>query len=147
MWPLQTRMSGVHQTLWCPQIEDNLQFPKEEAMSPWPLGDIKEAPRRLYQKTKNSKSTLQLRDSSTTPSKCSREIWACFWAVTLSICSCALFFACMRVVGAIVLFCVCSYSLPYSNFDCAHLCKAWEILNCEDSSQMGSRYKEVMCDT
>jgi hypothetical protein len=57
-----------------PWIEGNLQFPKEGATTPWPLGAIKESPKHLYQYTKHSKSTLQLQDSTTTPSECLREI-------------------------------------------------------------------------
>jgi hypothetical protein len=34
------------------------------------------------------------------------------------------FFACVRIVAAIVLLCVCFLFLPYSGFDCDHLCKA-----------------------
>jgi hypothetical protein len=129
-----------------PRTEGNLQFPNEGAIAPWPLGVKKEATRRLYQNTKHSKSTIQLRDSTATPSKYLREIWARFWAVILSFCSCALFFACVRVIAAIVLLCVCSYSLPYSGFDCDRLCKAWETPTCGDSSQTGPRsfYARVM---
>jgi hypothetical protein len=86
-----------------PRIENNFQFPNKGAMTPWPLGVIKEAPRCLYQDTKHSKSTLQLRDSATMLSKCLREIWARFWAITLLFCPCALFFACVRVVATILL--------------------------------------------
>jgi hypothetical protein len=62
----------------------------------WPLGAIKEAPRRLYQYTKHFKSTLQLRDSATTSFSDSREFWAHF-----SFCSCALFFACVLSVEVV----------------------------------------------
>jgi hypothetical protein len=40
------------------RTEGNLEFPKEGAMTPWPLGAIKETPMRLYQYTKHSNSTL-----------------------------------------------------------------------------------------
>jgi hypothetical protein len=107
-----------------PRIKGNLEFPMERAMSPWSLRAIKETIRRLYQHKKHSKSTLRLRDFAATLSKCLREIWVCFWAITLSICSCALFFDCVHVVAVIVLLCACCHSLPYSKFDCDHLCKA-----------------------
>jgi hypothetical protein len=42
------------------QTEGNLCLPNEGATALWPLGAIKEAPRRLYQYTKHSYSTLQL---------------------------------------------------------------------------------------
>jgi hypothetical protein len=64
--PLQPRLFG--------RTEDNLEFPNEQAMAPWPLGAIKEALGCLYQYTKHSKSTLQLRDSVTTSFSDSREI-------------------------------------------------------------------------
>jgi hypothetical protein len=53
----------------------------------------------------------------------------------------------MCVVAVIVLLCACSYSLPYSSFDCVHLCKAWETPTCEDSSQTVSIYKEDIWGT
>jgi hypothetical protein len=107
--------SSVH-----PWIEANMRFPKKGAMTPWPLEAIKDAPRRLNQHTKHSKSTLQLRDSATMPSKCLREIWALFesllyhFVVALSsLYLCVLLLRCALV-------CVL-YSLPYSDLDCDRL--------------------------
>jgi hypothetical protein len=45
----------------------------------------------------------------------------------------------VRIVVAIVLLCVCTYSLPYSNFYCAP--------TYGDSSQTGLGYKEDICGT
>jgi hypothetical protein len=40
------------------RIDGNPHLPNEEATAPWPLRAIKEAPRHLYQDTKNAKRTL-----------------------------------------------------------------------------------------
>jgi hypothetical protein len=54
------------------------------------------------------------------------ELWLCHFH------SCALFFACVRVVAAIVL--LCAFLLPsLLSFDWDHLCKAWETTICGDS--------------
>jgi hypothetical protein len=59
---------------------------------------------------------------------------------------CALFFACVRGVAAIML--LCMFRLPpYSGFDCDKLCKAWETPICGDSAQLGYWYKEDNYDT
>jgi hypothetical protein len=68
------------------------------------LGTIKETPRHMEQYTKHILSTLQLRDSATTPPKCLREILAHFLVVTLSLYCYTLFFAFVRVVATLCSF-------------------------------------------
>jgi hypothetical protein len=53
-----------------PQIEGNQGLPNRTSTDPRPLRAIKGTPRRMEQYTKHTLSTLQLRDSSTTPLKC-----------------------------------------------------------------------------
>jgi hypothetical protein len=56
-----------HRTVRCTTAQKaNRRLPIGGAMAPWPLGAIKEAPKRLYQTHKHTLSTLQLRDSATT---------------------------------------------------------------------------------
>jgi hypothetical protein len=57
----------VHRTVRCTTAQKaNRGLPIGGATAPWPLGAIKEAPRRLYLISKHTLSTQQLRDSATT---------------------------------------------------------------------------------
>jgi hypothetical protein len=115
LWPLQTGLSGAPA-----DIRQSLVFKwrNNGSLASWA---IKEAPRCLYQYTKHSKSTLQLRASATTPSKCLREIWALFWGVTILI-----WFS--RSLLCLCACCCCDCSLvcvillpPLLRFDCDHV--------------------------
>jgi hypothetical protein len=66
--------SGAPDYLVSLQIVKFFSFLVEKAKTSLALGAIKEALGRLYPHNKHYKSTLQLRDSVTTPSKCLREI-------------------------------------------------------------------------
>jgi hypothetical protein len=111
-----------------------------------PLGAIKGPPMRHEEVPKHHKSILQLRDSAATLLICWWEIWARFelWLYRFNLC--ALFFACVRGVAAIMLLCVFRLP-PYSGFDCDKLCKAWETPICGDFAQLGYWYKEDNYDT
>jgi hypothetical protein len=97
-----------------------------------PLG-YKRTPRRHGAVSKHPLSTLQLRTSAT---HCwfVRERFERFLSCnSYHFDSCAL---CVCVHDVVALCsCVCFYSLLYSDFDCNHLCKAWETPICGDSSQ------------
>jgi hypothetical protein len=103
--PLCAFNSPVH-----PRIEGNQRLPNGTPMAPRPLGAIKGTPRRMEQYTKHSKSTLQLWNFATTPSKCLREIWALFSVITLSLC-CWLCSLHLCVCCCCVLL-MCVYSTP-----------------------------------
>jgi hypothetical protein len=93
-----------------PQTEGNKSLPNEAPTTPRLLGAINGTPRRMEQYIKHTLSTLQLRDSITTPPKCSREIWAHFlsrYSVVLFLCSLLCICVCCC---CIVLLCV--YSTP-----------------------------------
>jgi hypothetical protein len=110
------------------------ELPNEAPTAPRSLGAVKGPPKRMEMFPKHTLSTLQLQNSTTTFLFVGErfehilELWLCRFY------SCALLFACVRVVVALCT-CVRLYSPPYSGFDCNHLCKAWGTLICEDSSQ------------
>jgi hypothetical protein len=61
-----------------PRTQGNPELPNEEPSTPRLLGAIKGTLRSMEHVSKHTLSTIQLRDSATTPPKWSREIWAYF---------------------------------------------------------------------
>jgi hypothetical protein len=116
-WPISDHLTIILWTARCATGQSDARadregwdIPNEAPTAPRPLGAIKGSPRRMKQHTKHTLSTLQLWDSTTTPLKCLREIWAHFlsrYFVALLLRS--LLCICARCCCVVLL---CAYSIP-----------------------------------
>jgi hypothetical protein len=94
--------------------EGNQCIPNGTSTAPRPLRAIKGTPKRMELNTKHTLSTLQLWDSTTTPSKCLREILAHFmsrYSVALLLCSLLCICVCCCCVVLLCVYCTLCLTL------------------------------------